>query len=392
MFSKIVLTPLLIASILLNLSCASENEPIPKVKVIDAGMQKAGSVKSELFCLSEFSQYIVNYFWAKMNRQDLENFWNCTAMAIAVFKSYAKPNEKGLYPAKHVRNFLTEYFWPKEHFSDDFLKELMYLKQVLFGGEADSFSLQDFDRMQSFLSQDMKQLTVSLVDEIPTLTSGIVNDKKENLTEEQMNRAVFKFRKVMREFGFAFSRHGYSYPFQRIQKLLLGLKPLLTDETDNDSLFARLEVFVPIIQETKVLLVGPDREKILSTEWGDFFVLIANAYSIWLRSENFIVGKNFTKGAALSQLYMLVDEILTYIQAGISKRLVQVYTHKEARQWLKAMDDVFGIPFGVQHKLIEKYWSWLIDKVFVSDLEAKNIEGLTPHKVAFVRETFYGLV
>lgn len=351
-------------------------------------MQKPGTNRSELFCLSDFTNYIVNYFSAKMKKKDLEEFWDCTAKAIKTFKVYAKADKNGEYPAHHVRNFLTEYFWPKEYFGDEFLNELMYLKQVLFGGRHDSFSLTDFNKMEAFLAKDMKNLTVSLVEDIGVLTSGILNERKPDLTEEDINASVFRFRSVMREFGLVFSKNGYDYPFARIQKLLLYFKPLLTSNTANDSLFSRIEFFVPIIQETKVLLVGPDHEKILNTEWSEFFVLIANAYTVWLRTENFLRGEDITSGTALSQFHILTEEVLTYIYTGISKRLIQVYTHQEAKRWLQAVDKVIGIPFGIDHKLIVKYWTWLIDKVFVPPNSKAQIEGLTPQKVAFFREYF----
>lgn len=370
------------------LSCANEKTPISDVKKIEAGVQKKGEVKSELFCLSEFSTYINDYFEARLNKEQLEKFWNCTAKSIAVFKRYAKPNEKGLYPADHVRNFLVAYFWPKEIFNDELLAELMYLKKVLFGGDRDTFSPQDFTLIEKFLENDLKFLTVSLVDDIGTLTSGIINERKAGISEESVNQAIFKFRSVMREFGFVFARHGQPYPFQNIQKLLLGLKPLLVKENDENSIFSRIENFVPIIQETKVLLVGPDRSKILASEWGEFFVLIANAYSVWLRSENFIAGKDFTEGSALSQFHILFDEALTYVQAGISKRLVQVYTYEEAQKWLAAMDKLFKLPLDLNLSILNQYWPWLVDKIFAVDSDDSIVQGLTPKKVAYIQERF----
>ena len=375
-------------SLIWNLSCAQE-EPLSNVKTLDVGAQKAESIQSELFCLSEISNYIVNYFGGRLKKKELEEFWDCTAKAIQVFQKYAKPDAQGHYPAEHVRHFLTEYFWPREHFSNELLHELMFLKQVLFGGDSDRFTKEDFSNIENFLIQDMKNLTSRLVDEIHLLTSGTLHPKKTDVKAKDLERAIFHFRKVMKEFGTAFSRQGYAYPFLRIEKLMSNLKPMLVAESGEGSLFQDLENFIPIIRETKVLLVGPDRTQILASEWSDFFVLIANAFSIWLRSENFIAGEDLTEGEALAQFHILFDEVLTYIHAGLSKRLVQVYSHQEARLWLEAMNRIFEIPFGLNLALVERYWSWLTDKILVPDLEkASTIAGLTPAKVALLKERF----
>ncbi len=370
------------------LSCASERNSNSDNKTIDVGLGRKGEIKGQLYCLGEFSEHFVQYFSGELSRQQLTAFWSCTARAVEVFQEYAKPDARGMYRAEYVRNFLQEYFWQDLDFNDELLREFMLLKKILFGGEETSFSRQDLINIQNFLGRDLNSLTTSLLDEIPFLISGILTGKHPNLTEDRLNRSVFKFRKVMAEFGRVFSRNGYGYSFDRMSKLFKGVKPLLLD-ANRGGVFARLETLVPILQETKVLLVGPDRSQILPTEWSDFFGLIANAYVLWVRSENFIAGEDITKGSALSQFYTLVDEILFHIHSGISRRLDKVYSHNEAELWLRALSDVAGIPFGLDLDLLLEYWPWVVDKILVpGDTEKNSQVGLTPAKISFAQEKF----
>lgn len=368
--------------IALATACSDEIEEYGPKK-INTGSQKQKG-RSELYCLDNFSKQLSDYFDGKLNRNEVSDFWNCTARATEVFEDYAKTDDQGVYSLKHLQNFVSEYFWKELPTDKLLLAEILYLKTLLFGGSDKKLTRSELAEIRNFIKKDVKTLSLEILPHIPVLFSGVITEKISSIDERAVDEAATVFRSAINKFSGIFLRGKRNYSFHRFKNLLIAIQPFVSSDNPKSRL-NNLSQFVPVIQETKVLLVGPIRDQILATEWDDFFSMLSEAFVIWLRYENYLKESDLTEGPSLNQFYRLVSDILLAINKGLQNRPDLTYTSVEARKWILELDHFFGLPFELELSLVDEYWPWFTDVL----LETKSkTKGLNPEKIEKFKKHF----
>ncbi len=371
----------LLFSLFLVLGCAKESQPREDVVTVKHASDSKNPQHQGMYCIKDIKEQFKLYRAQKMDKSDLQDFWNCTSNAISLFHEFSPPIYKSLgrYPVSGINRFLKRYFFKDSEVPVDLLKQIYQLKVVLLGGSANFFTDAEISELQSILSQDLLGATEVIRPDLSVLLSGTFAEKVPGLSLARVTVANEHLALALRKVAVVFSRHEKSYRFSQMQSLFESLKQ-------------HLEHLTPVVREAKALLIGPNRKEIQADEWSPFFERIGNGYQVWLTSANFLDRSDFYQHDSLGLFYKIVDQTLLYLKVGLNKRSNSTYSDDEANMLFAALHDFSGLPFGLELKTAAGVWNLVVEHIFRLDseivLDAPN-SGLTPEKINFVSQQVY---
>lgn len=378
-------------------SCSREDEAYNPV--IKFQINSKAQAESSLKCLKDMGGTFTTYFKSQLSSEELDSFWNCILFSVQSYKYLVEGTKKNEHSMVEMSRFLEKWVYGgNNQLNPEVIKAIFQFKSAIIGGSVDNITNEELDKLSYFIHKILRGITQELLPHMKNLTSGTLQPVKEGITDKSMTESIYLLRKSLQQMGYFFQMSQKNYSFQKMSELMSSLKgspPQSGSNKPSDessgSFFKNAEKIVPVLRESKVLLVGPNRDYILSHEWPALFYSIGNIYGIWLRVVNFISPnkESLLSGEGFKQFDQIVNDVLSNIEEGLNRRGGKPYLQNEAEKLFAAMEPITGIPFGLDYKTLTAMWQLLVDKILVKTSgRAQAVEGLTLDKLTSLKNQF----
>ena len=383
MFSRV----LILLSCILFIGCAQEDvQPADTILVVpgDGDLSQEGQ---NLDCLSGGTKTIESFLQGELSARDVNIFWNCAVYTLEVFQENYIDTE--VIDSDDLFNFFENRFLKGGKISPVLREQSMIFKSILIGGDTKVVTEKEIKNLEKVFADDLRSTTLDLRPNIRWVIPGSNSTPKKSLSkveEQEVEAAILSLERGFITLANIIEKQAPTYEFSNIQALADELKRIFSSENPN-SILQRIDKIVPILKQSKRLLVGGSPDHVAPGEWHDFLEAISKFYQAYLRYEHFVSKDPFWSPRFFKQLGKIKDLLFSVLKKGINKQPSKRLTHNSFEQWLNPVIDFTGLSFGLEDQEVMGMYKVVIDKWFQDDLENPK-EGLTLEKLKFLEE-FY---
>jgi hypothetical protein len=296
MFSKSRRRLIVYTLLALLIGCAREN--IADKTAIEVDLKGSNS------CVTNIGGQLSKYVDGKMNREEVENFWNCINSAVTQFQSISS-GDMGIdrYSPDAFRRFFKKFFIQEKPISDELLDAFMDLKQVILSGSNKVVTRGELDHLREII-MELKGVSLMLNSHMPVLLG-----RKKQATDAEVRAATAAARGGLGIIGAQLFQQGHKYSFVQFKNLLLALNICLNDGGNPSETFQSLLKKFKVLPAAKQLLMAGDPEFIEGKEWIHFSEVLGRIISFYVES-NYSFEKNMNAGLN-SSLFLDAMEVLS---------------------------------------------------------------------------------
>jgi hypothetical protein len=270
--SILIRTLLIVLNLVGVLSCQKFlNDPPEKPQTLQVEMDNKK-------CLNNISKVFSDYFQQKFIKSEWDETWACMDQSIVEFMSGTRGEKDNYYQASELKRFFKKLFKFvfKKEVSDKLVDELLKLKQSLIGGESDTISRTEFEKLRGFFGLMAKQME----DLNPYLGVLLFRDNLNvNIPGDKVkvDTAVLALRQsilnIIRSSNF--SQSTYSLPEI---KLLLEEVEKFSGNTDPNNAFSIWRKKFPFMEKLRNMFIGSKIEIKDAQEVEKIWMLLVDAF------------------------------------------------------------------------------------------------------------------
>ena len=288
-------------SLLVSISCSV------KVNEEPVSSDSMGLSGAETGCLTGAFSTLEAFFDGVASEEQITKLCDCASSSLKLFYERTEGVEKGKYSPEELRSFLHKYFMSDYQISDSLLAEAMVLKSAILGGSTSSLTVSDLERAQRIL-EILKHEMIRIKPFMP-LNPDHLNSRDPVSFAAAMNAIVESARSV----GGALQETAVPYSFTSLDKLLEALSHYFHG---NNLEFFREKL--GLFRILKTILVSPNGDAIIASEWSRLLSTSAKWYTLYLRSYYL---KNYSKlgsGPGYTALESIIDDAFDLLKEAIA--------------------------------------------------------------------------
>jgi len=284
MFSRSSMNPLLILACVVaalgitacGIKTGEKNTVIAPAKVKSAS------------CLTRAISDLKVFFKGEASDAQVETSFSCLEEVFVAFKNNIRGAKKNVYTAREIATFIEINFLSEgdAKFSDEFLRQLMFFKIALFGGNETVISKSEIDLIVSFVGR-YKADFVELNPHMRVLTfnwKNVFSRLSDAAQEDQFIAAKNQFQKVLTKLTAELADGKRVYTIEHLSQFAVEVLKFIKAEDDTVDL---LQKAGPVIAEAKKLLIGGEAN-LQGEDWNKLSTIIHEAYFQVLRYEYFL--------------------------------------------------------------------------------------------------------
>lgn len=287
--------------------CSDENRPFQSLPVA-----KLKGVS----CLTNASEIFSIYFVAKMSATEVEEFWDCTDRAVRLFDEYVSGKREGEYHPREIYDFVNNFFFSDLRIPDkqvdDLLKEMMYFKMLLVGGNEKVVTSAEIIKFRSWI-QFLKSETLLLRPHIRLLNWY---HNKSQPTPEQLEESLQVLNGVAHRLGEKFGQEKYVYNRERIVSLFEKMDVIFESAPKEPM---RLDRWVPLAFNVKQALVGNNIQAMVWQDWQPLTVALSDGFSVFLNWHYFVAkSETWYQSSSIAAIGRIKDRSLALLARGFA--------------------------------------------------------------------------
>ncbi len=291
-------------------------------------------------CLADVLPTLKGFVDGDASSAQVEQVWDCFRVALNLFSNYIRGRDDNRYSSRELANFFERYFLKNVKISDRLLVEIMRIKQIFVGGENESLTRDELNKLMSF-SQDMKVISLRLLPYMKVYSKNWTVSKFRTLQTdvhyfEDANQAI---QDSAKDLAALIAKNDKSYVLADFTVLLEEVSHVYGQDWP---FVAQLKKVMPLVQTLKRTLSGGDETSVAPNEWRRFALLGARGYIQYLRYYYFI-DTNDDPGGGPELVYLArsVDDLFSYLGDMVAEKPQGIFTRAELLEVFKALGQFF---------------------------------------------------
>lgn len=346
MFSKLISFLLVISFVLA--SCSNKNKPL---------VTNQDSPLSEInICTTGAKTIIKSYLNKTLLDTDLEKFWNCTHSLLDKLVKYTESEKPYVYNVKEARA-LIKYLFNKKDVSIRLTKAILSIKQLIAGGTKSSLTHEDIRRLKLFIDA-IKLESFYLKPYIKDIYARLKNDGTTTYSSSSKELNIVLFNSLDRIKN-TFTKHNVDLKIKDLKQLLAGLSKTF-------KLKSSLKPWGDLFYQLKALLVSPNKDTILSSEWPQLFTIFHKSMSILITySERTDPEEDLTSSKNLLILDEIVKTTSELLSNGLSQRASKSYKNEEIFVFIDTLEELSILKEGglIAPSSAKEFWKLITNKL-----------------------------
>ncbi len=365
--------------------CGGENKTPKNIPVVH--MQAST-------CFSGTLSKISGYFSGVATERETTEVWSCFSNIVSEFNTYVRGQSNQRYTADELRNFL-EYYFLSEYspsagerhlISDEFLNEIMVMKQLFFGGSTETFTHAELKEVLVFF----EEMRVFTVDFLPHSRIFLTDNQSLQPTETQIVAAADAVAHIVEKIFLRFAAKNERYELSHLARLLRESHVFFV-ALKGETRFKSVDQFVPLLGQFKYLILNTDATAVVRSDYAAGPRLCRIFADIYLRTKFYIKKSSFYDAPALQQIQRAVNLFADVVSEGIHSRGEQPIPTEGFEQFIVTAGEAGIMPVGVQVADLQSILRLVIDSILTrevtfgdSALAASITPGLTVDKLRYI--------
>lgn len=239
-------------------------------------------------CLNQAVSDLKVFFKGNALDLQVDSSLSCLEEVFVAFKDNIRGQAKNAYTSREIATFIEINFLSEgdSKFSDDFLKELMFFKVALFGGDNSVITKSEIDLIANFVGR-YKSDIIALNPYMKILTLNWNNNAfilEDSIKEKQFLAAKEQFQKLITKITNEFADGNRVY---EIDHLLLFVTEVLKFAKSEQSTLDTVQKAGPFLKKFKFYLIGGEAS-LQGEEWKKLGQTLHVAFFQALRFEYFL--------------------------------------------------------------------------------------------------------
>lgn len=311
------------------------------------------------------------------------------AVAMLSGIAAAKPNGKITLPEMNKVLSSLSSIWQGLPYSDKLGAEIMKLKQALVGGTNDSWTVADFNQLQS------KAKTVVAVARLVIPHFDVYTGKWDPSTldpakaEQVFNDAKSALDSAAKSAGQLFAG---DYSLRDLKALLAEFTRLSPPAKPDDGLDKVLEKYGPLIQKAKNLAFDDSDDVFHPAQWPVLLSLGAEGFSD-VRYYGYFLGGEWNDSALVARFGRFIDTALAFANKILDTKPSHALTAVEFRGVFEAIQKAGMLTsLTLKAETVEAVYNVVLNRVLQSPedrLAGKAPAALTKASLAYARSQFF---
>lgn len=298
---------------------------------------------------------------------------------LSVFEDLTAQKPQGTVSRDEVTELLLTLnrIWPDFKISAGLVNESMKVKQLLFGGNADSFTTNDFNtarlkvsRLKSLIERFMPYWSIYGQEWDKTLYSA--DDAQKFFMESQ-----FVLEATGRELGVLFEG---SYDLKNLKKLAQEYEALYPPKNPKDSLVDLVDKYTPLAVDVKKVVLGGD-SSLKKGNWSVVLGFGARVYTDYLYYSYFLKDVKWNKPEPVANLSVLANQTLNIFHDLLQVKDSNKITRPELSVLMKDLLDLKILPKGMDQTAMDQLAKVLVNNVLI--MPEHRIAGVIPNALNF---------
>ncbi len=267
-------------------------------------------------CMSDSLKSLESYFKGVSRVGDIDSAFRCVSGALEMFKLFGRGSaQRDSFSLSELKSFFERYFLRDVKLTDQLLNEVMLVKVAILGGSTDRLTKSELDRLVEVL-EVLRLEAIRLHPYVDILNQRLGSGSVDPSILEQ---ALSDFTFTMDTLGALLGRSQQPYKLENLQALLTEFQGLYSGRSNwkGPQWFAQQ---IDLIASAKALLIRPDGRLIQPNEWQLLFGHIGRIYSLFLRFNYAIRGRDLFFGDGLAQIEIAVLEVSGILEEAINAK------------------------------------------------------------------------
>lgn len=256
------------------------HEAPPKVTKVEPHVEGLG-------CLDTTIDHVKIFLKAQASNNQLKEFWGCTSTVLSALKKNVRGEDQDRYSAKELLQFLRTYYLQDHEITDALLNQMMLIKQIFIGGEAQYLTVAEIDKTVQEYIPHFRKVTLDLNPymQIYAQKWQVKNPEKFDSDADYFEAANQQLQRSALDIASVIEKHQVQYNLENINIFLTELQKLFSEDWGFTRDASR---YIPLIANLKVAVSGGDSYLVKATEWPSFLILSGRAYAQLMRFKYFI--------------------------------------------------------------------------------------------------------
>lgn len=295
-------------------------------------------------CLGDVRALWNRLYDGQATEAEISNFWNCASDNVKTFKNRVKGKKSDTYTFAELRAFLRKFFLSEQQITDTMLREVMYIKAMLVGGQPNSLTHREIDQIQHVFEQ-LSKILVEYKDLFPLNEERVLAlpESSRRDYEARLKGALVSVARAVSLFARPFPRERiFSFLFE-IQKVVARIK--------FDALLTRMDLWSSL----KSLMLTTPYDGLESKDWVPLAETLGDGYSLYMDLRLFEKTEGvWNRGEKLQRLRPALSSfqrLLSSVIARYPDKTIPFAKIDRAIEWLRADE----IPMGLRHGVLKDF-------------------------------------
>lgn len=216
-------------------------------------------------CLNGMNEKVDLYMKGRLNVDQVSQLFNCTKIALTIFKERVRGRDKGVFAPDELRKFIQDLILQDKIINDALLEQLIRLKKVIIGGPEDKLTVSDIERFIIFLDV-LKEEAVFFQPYIHVL--NVPDHEKKEGVEKSLNTIEQDLKKSISRISIFLKNFSEPYMLEDMKILIREMGLFINRYYDVSDLDEKVALFGSL----KKFIVGGGNTVVHPNEWADLLV------------------------------------------------------------------------------------------------------------------------
>ena len=272
-------------------------------------------------CFKDNKYFILRYFSAQSQPQELENFFDCIDNTIQLFLNHTRTENPNYYKQVELRRFIQ--YMNAEKTKDKAIamsQAMLNLKTGLLGGHKNQLSLTEIAICRNILSI-LRQRMRAMHSIIPVLVQTL---NEENIPRQQLINTTHAIRTNLRSLGTQLSGISFSSQLSLLDQLPQNIKTL---GFSNENMKNWKPSLLLLSQWKKMFLNSP-RHIVHNTEWPVLLDSFGKLVALWFYHKRFLEGRPWMDTRVIQHTQYFLSHSLNFVrdaQRQSEKKIIHLH-------------------------------------------------------------------
>lgn len=347
-------------------------------------------------CLTQAIADLKIFFKGEASDSQVTTSFTCLEEVLGAFKDNIRGARKNVYTPREIATFVEINFLSEDDakFSDEFLKQLMFFKVALFGGDEAAISKNEIDLIASFIGRYKPDL-LALNPHMRILTlngMALLSDVDPSAQESRFIAAKAQFQKILLKLTSDLASGGRVYKIDHLSQFLVEILKFVKASGDTVELSQKVG---PVLVQAKKLFIGGS-DSLQGAEWNQLGVILHQAYFQLLRYQYFLKDLDHKQSEKRWNAYeKIAEDVISLLEVVLQSK--KVMTTSEWAQFILVAQkqDILKTQLteSALTKALDALWSNILNPVEdrLQNVSRPGFDGVALQQIAPEVRTWLGV-